>query len=398
MEHIHECFFAKEERAIMQDSRGSSSAPTQRPSGTRGNIAIFSIIALALVIFGSVILLRTHTQPGVTTTPSQASSATVTTLTCQGSQLGCHAKPGLIGISAPNTDQGITMQVTDAYLDAISTTITVTVSSVTTQLGAVSVMDGTVNDSQGHVVPPFLAGSSGQIINSYKVNLFYSLLPLSDTQLRQQQQFVFTAHHLTTNIGKPLPGLNDSITGSWRLAFTVNPALGTEYQIQAKPVTIQGVAFVVNSLEVAPSTVTGAKPSDAGGVRIVLTATNVPAGTLPESFGAWYPTTGPRFTSCPSNGCPPRPGPTSAVLALPGFRVGDAPNGISSILTPASTAETVGPTGLVQFELLYPGSGTVTGADGTLTVTNFHLFTSLTPTPADLQETPAWHLPIPLHG
>ena len=384
----------------MQDSMTPQTFDAPRPSRSLGNLAIFSAIALVLVILSSALLLRSHTQPQTGAKLLQSPTTTVRLTTCQSSALGCATKPGLVGTIAPSSDQGIVMQVTYAHLDAVETTILVTLTSDALTLGATLIDDGIVTDTDGHVLSPILSGNGGHILSPHKIVAIYLLLPLSDTQLRQPQHLIFTAHHITTNLGKPLPGNNGAIIGSWRNTFTVNPALGTEYQIQTAPVTIQGVSFRVDSLEVAPFSAQDGDIPESGGVRIMLTATHVPADTLRESFAAWYATTVPRLRSCPSNGCPPRPGPTSAVLTLPGFVPGQALNSISFVVTPSaqSTPETVGSTQTVQIALLYPGSGTLSGANAMVTVTNFHLFTSITPTADDLKQTPAWQLPIPLHG
>jgi hypothetical protein len=366
------------------------------------NVAIASIGVSVVVICIGGLLLFSHlsrNQPGANkiACPAISQPEIISTATTQ-------ATSGIIGQATTATDQGVTIQVEHAFADAFSLSVSVGISSTGTTVEGAVLNDATLADTTG-TISDQSSGGGGSILDPTHSLFNIDYPALMPDQLQQPLHLILTVHHMTLNMGKPLPGSNNQLTGTWQSTFTLQPIPDHYTPIHMTPAISQGICLQVQSLEYAPPEQTNF--SSDGGVRLMLTLSHIPSNILLSSFEGWYPLANPTLIrSCPSGGCPPQPTPTSAVLTLSGFTQSIPqmnPRAISSIMDPpvSSNLQTVGPSGTVHLALLYSGQGIPTSsATGKLIITNLHLFVASegktqTPQPTITATLPTWQIVFP---
>jgi|GEM_PF-5515957 len=343
------------------------------------NLAIGSLIVLIVIAFIGVVHFHVQKQP-----PLPAGPALI---------------PGLVQLPSPVIDQGIQMQVIDAYVDAIHTTIRVAMSSVDSSVVTnMSFTDPLLTDERGQTYA-VIDGISGGYTNqdsTHSVGLF-AYFPFSPAQLQQPLRLTFTVRHITNTTGKSPADPSVMLAGNWHNSFVVNPAASIKYQANNAPTTTQGISMQVQSVEVAPSVTNSS--GQHGGIRLIVTLTGLPSDTLVASFAGWKPSS----DGFPQRGpvclqgqiCETAVPPTVAMLSIPGFIPQmQGTNGISLVIPPTNTL-TVGSSGTVQMELLFAGQGIPTTQQGTLTITNLYLFTQgSTGQLISKQLIPTWKVPV----
>lgn len=344
------------------------------------NQSIGSLCALlAIVIIGGLLLHSRSQTANISTNP---------------------LKPGLIGNTLPSIDQGITVQVLYVYADPISTTVQAAISGV--QLFDPSLLDPTLTDNKGHSFAFDAAGSIYTDTDPTNVTGIFKFLPLPTSMLHQALRLTFSAHNITSVNKKPPVAAGDATKkGDWSIPFTVNPVAGITHQLHLSAIFNQGIGVQIQSIEIAPTTQTNM--GQQGGIRILLTVSGLPSEMLLQSFYGWQPTDSPNPTTrggalCTTVSTCIQSVPTSAVLTFPGFTANtQGRNGITVPLDSQfqSQAQTIGPSGTIQVELLYPGQGIPSGT-GTLTVANLHVLVSGSVQPSIKSTLPPWHLTLPL--
>src|SRR6185437_5968429 len=190
------------------------------------------------------------------------------------------AHPGLAAPVETNIDQGLSLEVKDAYAYALHTSVDVVIQSKGTpiEFPVIDKADLTANNtSMGN-------SGSGNEYNGINELLFIPLLP---EQLLHPVQLTLTVHHISAVMtGKPYPPGEKE--GNWHATFTVQPVAAPLYQFHAAPVVVADhMQVTAQSLEMVP-----APDLYENGVRLILLVQNVPPATTIDSFGrGWVPST-----------------------------------------------------------------------------------------------------------